>query len=107
MRDSAGGEVDADRVRYSPALSWYLTENVKFVAVVPEPGETDGSVRLPLSGHVTARTGVTNPVKDAENKPARANAPTSQRRRLRRCACGSELPSLGDVEHMTSAMRRP
>ena len=40
----------------SPRLSWYLTENVNVVDVEPDPGDTDGSVRLPLSGQLTART---------------------------------------------------
>lgn len=40
---------------------------MKFVAGVPELGVTDGAVRLPLSGQLTARTAVAN-VRDAVSR---------------------------------------
>jgi hypothetical protein len=45
-----------------------VTEKVKFVAVVPDPGDTEGPVMLPLSGHVAARTGLAKTARDATSQ---------------------------------------
>jgi hypothetical protein len=62
-----------------------VTRNVKLVAVVPEPGETDAFVRLPLSGQLMARTDVGNASSDKLNHVESASAPT----RVIRYRCGT------------------
>ena len=76
----------------SARLSWYLTENVKVVAVVPVPGDTDGSVRFPLSGQVTAMTAAGNQVREATTSDVTANAPTNRLRK--RCRLSNGRPEL-------------
>jgi hypothetical protein len=56
-----------------------LTENVNVVAVVPDPGDTDGSVRLPLSGQVTARTAAGNTASATSSDSVTVAAPASLR----------------------------
>jgi hypothetical protein len=59
---------------------------------MPVPGETVPSSMVSVP-QVLASTGDANPVRDAVKQPARANAPTSQRRRSFRVRFGSDLPS--------------
>lgn len=66
-------------VGVSPRLSWYLTENVKVVPVVPDPGETVGSVRLPLSGQLTARADAGNTASATSSDSVTVAAPASLR----------------------------
>ena len=57
---------------------------MKFVAEVPDAGETEPAVRLPLSGQVTARTGATKAPRDIANEIASAMAPRKLARVLDR-----------------------
>jgi hypothetical protein len=60
-----------------------VTENVKFVDGVPELGVTDGAVRLPLSGQLTARTAGAKVI-DAVNRPMSTKRLASEDRIRRR-----------------------
>jgi len=42
---------------------------------VPDPGDTEGPVMLPLSGHVAARTGLAKMARDATSQLLSAMAP--------------------------------
>jgi hypothetical protein len=76
-----------------------VTENVKLVDVVPDPGETDGPVRLPLSGQLTARTGAGTASSDALINAVSAIAPTSVI--LDRCRAGRvKADSVSWVDHI-------
>jgi len=62
----------------SPRLSVNVTVNLKFVAVVPDPGETPPAVReivCPPPPHVLAATGPTNQTSEAAIHTASASAP--------------------------------
>ena len=76
----------------TPVESETVTLKVKVVLGEPVPGETvpPWMVSVP---QVLAWTGDANPVRDAVSQPASASASTSQERRSRLRAFGSELPS--------------
>jgi hypothetical protein len=88
----------------SPALSWYVTEKVKLVDVVPDPGDTDGPVRLPLSGQETARADAGNANSDMLNQTVSASPPTRDLRYRRRAAPGN-LVSVSWVDHIRVRVR--
>jgi spermidine/putrescine transport system ATP-binding protein len=70
-----------------------VTLKVKAVVVVPDPGETDGPVRLPLSGQVTARTEAGNQVMEAASIVASAIALATEVL-IRRLCSNANLNSL-------------
>jgi hypothetical protein len=51
------------------------------VPVVPVLGDTEGSVRFPLSGQVTAMTAAGNQAMDATTSAVTAKAPTNRLRK--------------------------
>jgi diguanylate cyclase (GGDEF)-like protein len=88
-------------------LSWYVTENVKLVDVVPEPGEADPFVRLPLSGHDTASTGTTNIGSSVKSETPTAIAIARSSRALSPAGCGAVRVMAGDATVGLSRARVP